>query len=261
MHIETVSFQATQPNTGAAAAAVTGDSLIIKNSKGPATILQSWGFNQVDGFQQYVWPSAHDTTRGFRADIEAVSPNFRMTMGVGAQVEPQETMTITIAGSNTAGDVESGQMLILYDDLPGVTSRLMRWSELVRRVDKITTISATLTGAGAGVYTGAELITAESDLLRANRDYAVLGMTTNVGCAGVSLRGPDTGYQRVTLPGNVDDSQLLQEGFCWLARAYDLALIPIINSGNKAATFLDFIQNENNVSPLVTVYLALLGKS
>lgn len=259
MHLETITYQATQPNTGGAASAVTGDSLVIKNSKGPAHILNLWGFNQVDGFHQVVFPSAHDTTRGFRADINATDPNFRLTNGLGMDVEPQETMTITIAGSNTAGDVESGSALILYDDLPGVTARMMRWSELVRKLEKVTTISATLTGAAAG-YTGSELITAESDLLRANRDYAVLGITTDVACATVSVRGPDLGYQRASLPGNPDTSQQLQEGFCLLSRAFDLPLIPIINSGNKAATFIDFVQNENNVSPLVTIYLALLGK-
>lgn len=258
MHLETISYSATQPNTGAAAAAVPGDSLIIKNSKGPARIIAAWGFNQVEGYHQIAFPSGHDTTRGFRANVDALAAQNFLTNGLGMEVQPQESLSIQIAGSNTASDVELGSLLVLYKDLPGVSSRMITWGQLKSRAESMTTVSATLTGAAAG-YTGSEQINAESDLLRANRDYAVLGMTTNVPCATISLSGPDTGYQRVSLPGPVDTSQMLQEGFCYLARAWDEALIPVINSGNRNATSLNFLQNENNVSPLVTVYLALLG--
>jgi hypothetical protein len=257
MHLETITYNATQPNTGLAAAAVTGDSLTIKNSKARAQILQGWGMNQVEGFQQITFPSGHDTTRGFRANVDALMPQNFFTNGLGMYVEPQELLSILIAGSNVAADVESGSLLIKYDDLPGVTSRTISWQALRNKVESLTTISATLTGAAAG-YTGSELINAESDLLRANRDYAVLGLTTNIPCCTLSILGPDTGYQRVSLPGPVDTSQMLQEGFVFLARSFDEPLIPVINSGNRNSTFLSFVQNENNISPLVTAYLALL---
>jgi hypothetical protein len=260
MHIETIAYQATAPGTasGAIGTAVGGDSLIIKNGQGPATLLQAWNMNQTAGYHQLTFPSGHDTTRGFRYNA-GTAADAKLTFGVGMEVEPQETITPTIVGSATGGDVETGILLVKYPNLPGVTGRYTTWSQLVQRTEKVTTVSATLTGAAAG-YTGSELINAESDLLRANRDYAVLGMTTSLSCAAVCLRGPDTGYQRVSVPGNPDESQQLQEWFCLLARAYDDALIPIINSGNRNATFIDFVQNENNISPLVTVYLALLKR-
>src|SRR5215213_6137267 len=133
MHTELISYSATQPNTGAAAAAFTGDSLTIKNSRGAAHVLAMWAFNQVDGYHQIVWPSGHDTTRGWRTIVQASDITPRNVMGTPWFLQPQELLTITIAGSNTAGDVETGHMLIEYDDLPGVTSRQIDWDSVLRR--------------------------------------------------------------------------------------------------------------------------------
>jgi len=258
MHTELVSFSATAPGAaGAAAAALTGDSLTIKNSKGPAQIIALWPQFQGDGFLQLITPTSHDTTRGFRQVVEAANIDNLLPNGVSLEVQPQELMSITIAGSATAGDVELGMALIHYGDLPGVHSRQIKWNELQRRVETLTTVQMTITGAATG-YTGAELITAESDLLRANRDYAILGATTNVACAAITITGPDLGYTRNAVPGQASDADIGKDWFCFLARAFDLAAIPVINSGNKASTTIGIVQNENNVSPQIALTLALL---
>lgn len=258
MHTELISFSATAPGTGgAAAAALTGDSLTIKNSRGPAQIIALWPQFQGDGFLQLVTPTSHDTTRGFRQVVEAANIDNLLPAGVSLEVQPQELMSITIAGSATGGDVELGHALIHYPNLPGVESRAIKWAELQRRIETLTTIQCTITGAATG-YTGAELITAESDLLRANRDYAVLGISTNVACGALTLIGPDTGYVRTAVPGQATDADVGRDWFCMQARAFDLPLIPVINSGNKASTYLGIVQNENNVSPQIACVLALL---
>ena len=257
MHTELVSWSATQPNTGAAAVALTGDSLTIKNSKGPAYLLAVWAQHQVDGFQQIVTPTSHDTTRGWRQVVEATNIDNLLPSGMAMEMQPQELMSITVSGSNTAGDVELGMALVHYPDLPGVTARAIKWPDLMRRAETLLTIQATITGAATG-YTGAELITAESDLLRANRDYAVLGCTTSTACAALTLIGPDTGYVRVAVPGQASDADVGRDWFASLARAFDMPLIPVINSGNKQSTTIGIVQNENNVSPVVAWNLALL---
>lgn len=258
MHTELIAFTATAPGAaGAAAAALTGDSLTIKNAMGPASIIAWWAQQQSDGYQQLVTPTSHDTTRGYRTVVEAANIDSVIPAGLGIEVQPQELMSITIAGSATAGDVETGCMLVHYPNLPGVSSRSITWEQLRSRGEMLTTIQATLTGAATG-YTGTELINAESDLLRANRDYAVIGITTNVACAAITLVGPDTGYVRVAVPGQASDADVGSDYFCMLARNFGLPLIPVINSGNKASTSLGIVQNENNVSPVISVTLALL---
>lgn len=258
MHTELVSFSTTAAGTsGAAAAALTGDSLTVKNSRGPAFLVGLWAAFQADGYIQLVTPTSHDTTRGFRQVVETSNVDSLLPAGVAIELQPQELMSWTIAGSATAGDVDIGCALIHYPDLPGVTSRAIKWADLLRRAETLTTIQATIAGAAAG-YTGSELITAESDLLRANRDYAVLGISTNIPCAALTLVGPDTGYVRVAVPGQATDADVGRDYFCSQARAFDLPMIPVINSGNKSSTYLGIVQNENNVSPQIAVVLALL---
>lgn len=260
MHLELITAQATQPNTGAAATAATGDSLTVKNSKGRAHILAMWVMLQADGFLQISKPSGHDTTRGWRQVCDTGSIMNLLPNGVPLDIEPQELLSVTIAGSNTSGDVDTACLQVLYEDLPGVNSRLIDWPTLQRKAEtlKLNTIQATLAGTAAG-YTGSELITAESDLLQANRDYAVLGITTSTPVASVFIVGPDTGYQRAAVPGGVSEADYGRDWFCALSRAYGQPTIPVINSGNKASTYFGFVQNENNVSPVISMSLALLS--
>jgi len=260
MHLELITAQTTAAgSSGTAATAATGDSLTVKNSKGRARILAAWTQLQADGFLQIVKPSGHDTTRGFRQVCDVNSIMNLFPAGLPMWVEPQELLSVTIAGSGTGGDVESACLQVLYDDLPGVTSRGISWDQLQRQgmFGKTTTVQATLTGAAAG-YTGVELITAESDLLWANQDYAVTGITCSVPCASVYITGPDTGYQKCAVPGGVSEADYGRDWFCALARAFGEKVIPVINSGNKASTSFGFVQNENNVSPVISVTMVPL---
>jgi hypothetical protein len=258
MHFELVSYSATAPGAaGVAATAVVGDSLIVKNSRGPAKILAWWADNQTAGFHQLIFPSGHDTTRGIRTRVRASEVDQLLSQGVGVVVQPQETLSMTIAGSAVAGDVESGSFLVAYNDLPGIAQRHIGWNELDARIEKLTTIDMAITGAAAG-YTGSAGIATIVDLLNANRDYAVLGCGISLETCTVALLGPDTGNVRIGMPGNDTDNDLPLNFYPMLARAFDMPCIPVINSGNKASTFLSILQDENNITPTVSLYLALL---
>lgn len=262
MHTQLLTFSATAPGAaGAAAAALAGDSMIILNNRGNSDprIVAWWTNQQADGFQQLAFPTGHDTTRGYRVGAELNDPTNKIVRGMAIKVTPQEQLTVTIGGSAVAGDVEQGCMLVHYPELPGVNARTLTWKQLQDRYTKLTTVFATINGAAAG-YTGGELINAESDLLLANRDYAVLGMSSTVDCAAITLVGPDTGFARIGCPGNDIDLERSMEFFCDLSRTHDASMIPVINSGNKNSTTIGIVQNENNVSPPVTLYLALLAK-
>jgi len=262
MHTELLSWSATAPGAGpTAAAAVTGDSLTIRNGMGGSPLLVAiWARQQVAGFQQIAFPSGHDTTRGYRFNVGINEQDLAIPMGLDIEVQAQETMSVSISGSAGAGDVELGCALVHYPNLPGVTQRMISYEQLKSRMTKMTTISSTISGTAAG-YTGTELITAESDLLRANTDYAVLGITTNTACGAVGLIGPDTGFTRIACPGEAEDGEEMSGFFCKLSRAHGMPFIPVINSGNKASTSIFILQDENNITPLITVFLAQLGKA
>jgi hypothetical protein len=250
-----VSFSATQPNTGATATAFAGDSLVVQSCiKARAVAL--WSKHQVAGYLQLAFPSGHDTTRGFRASC-AIGVNTSLTpLGMSLPLVSQETITATIAGSNVAGDVEIGCMLQLLDNA-GVDSRLLSPAEVMRRIEKLTTVEATIAqGVGPG-YTTEELINADSDLLLPGRDYAVLGTSSRTECAAVTLRGPDTGNVRIGVPGKTENV-LTSAYFMSLSRAHGESLVPVINGSNKNQTYLGVAGDENNGNVLVTYHLALL---
>ena len=261
MHFEIVSCSATQPNTGAAATAFTGDSLTVKNAIQTAgkkvQIVQVWQTNQVAGFGQITFPSGHDTTRGWRAGAYVgVNPGL-LPLPVKMEVQPQELLSVTIAGSNNAGDVEQLSMLVHYDDLPGVDARLMKADAVERQMEKLTTVEQSITSVAGPGYSGEVAINTTTDLLLANRNYAVLGMKSRTQTHALTLRGPDLGNLRVGCPGVLRD-ELTSQWFMLMSRLHDLAMVPVINSGNKNSTFVGVAADENAGTFLVTLYLALL---
>jgi len=263
MNIELVTATATAPGAGgAAAAAVSGDSLVVKNNVGAKQprILALWSFLQGTGFVQLATPSGHDTTRGYRASA-ANAIELLNTLGLGITVSSQETMAVTIAGSAVAGDVEQVQMLIHYPDVPGLTTRTISYEHLRSRATELTTIDQSIIGTAGPGYSGSVALSAvTADLLRANSDYAVLGAlfrTQSLGGCSLNIRGPDTSNVRLGIP-MILRGDLTAQWFPLLSRAYDLPLIPVINSGNKASTFLDLSCNENGAAQTASLVLALL---
>lgn len=259
--LELISYSATQPNTGAAAAALAGDSLVIKNQgvDKPAQIVNWWADNQVLGSHQLVFPSGHDTTRGLRLRVRASDVTPLLPDGVAIEVQNQEQLAVTIVGSNTAGDVENGAFLVAYERIPGIMPRNIDWPEFRRRATKLVSVELTIAGAAAG-YTGAEAINVESDLLLPNQDYALMGAISSLESCTIAIVGPDTGNVKIGLPAADLDTPATANFFLRLARAHGEPFIPVINSGNKANTLVSIVQDENNISPVISLMFALLKK-
>lgn len=263
MHIESLSYVAVQPNTGKAATPLSGDSLTIKNGKEGTKIqlLDIITKNQTAGYHQITSPLLHDSTRGIRAlakdgvsqsSIQPLAPQL---------LYPQDTLTVTITGSNTALDDELGSMLIMYEDLPGVNQNLINVDELLSRMKNLVTINATITMTNGGAYEGAESIISESDLLHANTPYAILGMQSSVlGLIG-TIKGPDTSNMRIGVPAEPTKEDIMQDYFVRLSQKHNTPLIPVIDSANRASTFFEGVQDEDATDLVVNWVLAELNPS
>ena len=257
MHIEIVTLKATAPgSSGAAATANTGDSLVVKNGKGVIKTLATWATRQTAGFTQTITPSSHDTTRGYRAGVQAGQAMFTTPLGESLEFTGQETIAQTIAGSATAGDIELDSLLMFYADFPGITMRTITDGHMHSRLDMMTTVEASVAAVATGEYSQ-EAITADSDLLKANRDYAVLGMSSRTAAHALTIQSPDFGNIRVGVPGFLRP-EITSQFFALLSRIHGMACIPVFNSGNKAQVNIGFVADENAAATLVTVYLALL---
>ena len=258
--LELVSVQATAPGAGGAAgAAVAGNSLTIRDTRKPARIVALWGDRQGVGGVRLTSPLLHDTTFGmgsFQSGGEAVS-----IFPAGQPVQAQDTITATVTGSATAGDIEQSSFLVSYDDLPGVEGRFFSPAQIrARMVNLFTTINTVTTGATGG-YSGSEAVNAETDAFKANTDYALIGAAVylNAACS-IRFDGPDWGNLGVGVPGflNVSNGLDLMWWFWYLSEVTGLPLIPVMNASNKGLTNISALQDENGADPVVVTQWAEL---
>jgi hypothetical protein len=259
--LEMITGFATAPSSTFTALTMgSGNTLSIRNAKegSAARILQAWVDAQTGANLRIRSPRMHDNVQGVRvvstsSELEPLLPN-----GVGIPVQAQDTITVEITGSATAGDIETACLLVYYEDLPGINGRFISPEDLQGRIKTIMTVENTLALGTAGGYSGEEAINSEFDLMKANTDYALLGYLVSAECAAIGWRGVDTGNLRVGGPGMVESKGLTAEWFVKQSRDFGVPLIPVFNSANKAGILIDGVQDENGVDTTVTSIFAEL---
>ncbi len=258
MHIELITCSATaSAAAGSAASAVGSDSLTVKNGLGEIDIVAAWQTNQAAGFGQIIFPSGHDTTRGWRAGCGVGVNVGLLALRQQIRVQAQETLAVTLGAAATAGDVDLFSMLLRYKNFPGISGRLMTEAAVVRATDKLTTVENSLASTAGPSYGTPEGITADSDLLLANRDYALLGLTCRTAVHTIYVSAPDFGNLRVGSPGMLR-YDLGSQWFMLQSRLHEEPMVPVFNSGNKANISIGVCTDENAGTFVVTAHLALL---
>lgn len=247
--------------TLAATAVAAGDSLQIKNGSPNSDIflLNAWVDNQVAGEVRIRTPKMHDNVDAIRSRVQIGVLKPLLPIGAPQRLYAQDVEIVELSGSAVGGDIESVVQQLYYSDLPGQNARLFTWDQIRPRIKNLlgTRLAITL-GSTAG-YNGARAINADVDLMKANLDYAVLGMTTNTEAGAVCLRGPDTANLRVAVPGEPDSTEDTAWWFRLLSIHYGLPTIPVINSANKGGTLIDCVNDENAGTANVVIWLAELA--
>lgn len=256
-HIEIVTAAATAAaTTGTAATAVGNDTLVVKNGK-DIDIIAAWETNQTAGFGQLIFPTAHETTRGYRANVPIGTNAALFVFGSRMRVEAQETLAPLIAATAVAGDVENVTYLLRYKDSPGMDAHLITPEEMMRRAEKWTTIENSLASTAGPSYGTPETFIADSDLLKANREYAIVGLTPRTAVHAVYVQTPDGGNVRFGCPG-ILRQEITSQWFALLSRIHGEPLIPVFNSAGKSNCFVGVVTDENAGTFVVDIHLALL---
>jgi len=263
MHFESLGYQATAAAAGGTAAtAFSGDSLALKNAVDGSAIklLAIFSKNQTLGVQQIVAPSFSDTTRGIRwvAPADAIARPFWPPMV--QPLTPQELLSPTIVGTAVAGNIEQGIVTVFYENSPGLGGKYITSAEVMSTGVRGVTVQVSVTATAAGGWTGGELITADSDLLRANTNYAILGGSTGISVTGVGLRAPDWSNVRIAFPGDITSPAMTNNWFADLSDAAGMALIPVFNSANKNNIFVDVADDENGGATTIQLNLVELPR-
>ena len=116
----------------------------------------------------------------------------------------------------------------------------------------------------AGGYSGSEAVNAEVDDYDGDTYYAVVGYEVDTECCSVGLKGTFSAGLRNGFPGHETNKNLTRSWFRFLGEqtkfhpAIGGRTIPCFNSYDKAATFLDGVQDENGADPLVNLNLLKL---
>ena len=229
----------------------TGDSGTVKafNPATRAWLLEMWALEATAGVVRIRSPRLHDNVQNLRYTTITATPQPLMGDVVNQPLYPQDVLICEAQGGGAETDVLG--FMNYYEDLPGTDARLFRWEELAPRVKNAVTIEvSTTTSATVGDYGGAVAINSLFDTLKANVDYAILGYVTNVNCASVGLRGPDTGNLRVGGPGTTQRLET-RDWFRMMSLWNDLPMIPVINAANKGATLVDCVHTSASTTIVV----------
>ena len=120
-------------------------------------------------------------------------------------------------------------------------------------------VAVTVTPGATGDYGAAVALNANDDRLVANADYALLGYVTDQPLLAVGLRGPDTAFQRIPMPGHWDSAKSAR-WFIGQSLMRNSPRIPIISSNNKASTILDAISPTAVTATKVSLIMAQLSQ-
>ena len=251
--LELVTSFVTAPGaTLTAAAACAGNSLTVRSAdvKSKVLLLETWAFNQVAGTLRIRSPRLHDNVNGIRTRIPATSvlPKYPGVIqgGFGQFLIPQDTLIVEQSGSGVGGQIESNSMLIYYDSLPGVAARLIDYPTLMRAGINVCTVEASITGLITGQYGTALALNAaaNSQNLKANTDYALVGGLVDTRCTAVQILGVDFGNLGVGFPGEPSIEDVLSGFFINMSLSMQLPLIPVFNSANAGSTTIAVQTNQ-----------------
>ena len=204
----------------------------------------------------------HDQTYGIRGEVTsgaATAPINSATslspIGVDQPIFPSDVLSVQVTG--TANDEVVITLVVYYHDLPGISARLATYDYVKQNTKNLVGINATLT-SGTAVPGTAVALNAADNRLHANTDYALLGFSSTLTCASLTVQGIDTGNLRVGGPlicqGDHDSNMFVN-----YARSYNAPLIPIINSNNAGATFLQGTHVVGQSTPLDVLLAELKG--
>lgn len=251
-----------------ALAAASGESLSIR-WLGPdtkVTLLDCWGGNNAAKCDFSIRsPLLHDNTRGMRFSYQFNptlsgadgNPQLFLSPDETQPYEPTDTLIVETLATNT-NDVTFTQLL-RYETSSPIAGRFITADELnARRRNLVGIRVSPAAHATTSTYGTAEAINSDDDRLKANTDYALKGILTDLPFTTLGFFGPDTGNFTIPVPGHWD-SKITAGYFYDMSKRFGLPLIPVINSNNKGVTFTKLADAGGGTAPLVTLQFVELA--
>ena len=243
--LDTIGLHATQAATPAnplALAAVSGDSLTVRNY---ATTDKAWLTGVGLNFATYAAgddiqitsPMLHNDVTGINFATAENPSAFLMPREVGQMLTPGDTLAAEVT-DGTASDVATASLHTYYANLPGAAARLASWSDIKGNVKYIKQVKVAVTAAaGAWVDT---LLGTNADVLHSKSDYAVLGYVLDANATAVGVKGQFTSNLRACGPG-VDSTLSISDYFVGMAEKIGMPHIPVFNADDRLAVYVSLL--------------------
>ena len=238
--LEVLTGQATNP--GAVDTALTanaGDSFTVRSAAQGShiSLVDAWAFTTTNLHFRVRSPRMHDQAQNMRFQPTASKANPLMPRFAGQRLYSQDTLTCEIQGG--AAEVDMATLLVYYDDLPGVNSRLFDFADIKPHIANLTTVEVDLTSSATSCnYSPTVALNGSFDTLKRNVDYAILGYECPVAGGTLGIRGSDTGNLRVGGP-LLDTTLFTRAWFVQLDADLTPPCVPVINAANVGAINVD----------------------
>lgn len=248
--------------------AVSGEALTVRWLAPGTTVrlLDAWGGNNAHKCDFSIRsPLLHDNVRGIRFGHQFNptlsgadgNPQLYLAPYFTQPLDPTDTLIVETLATN--GDDVTFSMLLEYDTPAPYGGRFMTAQEVEARGRNLVGIRISPAAAtSTSTYGTAEAINSDDDRLKANTDYALLGLTTDLPFTTLGIFGPDTGNFTIPIPGHWNNAT----GAGWffeLARRMNRELVPVINSNNKGVTFSKLADAGGGTAPLIDLQFMELG--
>lgn len=175
------------------------------------------------------------------------------------------TDLLNVQVNGTASDNANVVLQMYYENIQGAGQRLATWEQIEPLIgqanqtqSRVLGIEVTVTPGTTGNYGTAVALNANDDRLQADFDYALLGFMVDLPSTSFGIKGPDTGFYRIPMPGHWD-TRHTADWFVQQAKWRGTPHIPIINANNKATTFLDGVSSTNAGATKVSLIMAQLA--
>jgi len=259
---EVVSGFATNPGgTFTGLTYTAGQTSVVRNTELSAHVyLQDmWAKGATAGVFRIRSPRLHDNVQGIRFQNPATLNYQLMGWWPLELLVPQDTLIAEITGG--AAETDAGSFLVSYDDLPGANGNYAHWDQVKARIEHVVTIEVdTTASATVGNWSTGAALNSSFDLTWANSWYAILGYVVSASVLAVAIQGPDLGNLKNGGPGNLN---LVDTRNYFVQRDIfgNTPAIPIINSANKAGTFVFAVDTAASTAVNVGLVCALLSGS
>jgi hypothetical protein len=184
-------------------------------------------------------------------------PQLLLPRVIDVPVYSTDALNVQVNG--TAAANANVTLQLYYENIQGAGQRLASWEAISQLIVRYLAVEVTVTPGATGSPGTAVALNANDDRLQADQDYALLGFTCDQPVTCFRLRGPDTGFYNIPLPGHWD-TRHTADWFVQAGKWRNRPHIPIINANNKATTFLDGISSANAGATKLSLIFGQLGQ-